>query len=123
MYADCLFLFKSVVGTTEGVPEWCTNSEVFSKDLNSPITISQAEMATYAFVFTRGFGELSVTASGSGAGGAGQDWKKHGDSDKCCSFINNTRICSCRCRSWLLTVDYAMLCKVRSVLLDMKGQV
>ncbi|KAF2622934.1 hypothetical protein BU25DRAFT_414704 [Macroventuria anomochaeta] len=72
MSAYCQSFSSVVAQTTHEAPEWCTNSAAFSEEARSPMTISEAAMATYALVLTGGLEKLSATATSSEVEDAGQ---------------------------------------------------
>jgi hypothetical protein len=72
MSAYCQSFSTVTAQTTHEAPEWCTNSAAFSEEAKSPMTMSQADMTTYALVLTGGLEKLSATATSSKAGDTGQ---------------------------------------------------
>jgi hypothetical protein len=72
--AYCGSFSGGAIQTTDGfrqeMSERCANSVAFSEEAKASNTIEEGDMATYLLVLTAGLVKLSVSATGSGVGGA-----------------------------------------------------
>jgi hypothetical protein len=71
MSAYCQSFPSVMVQTTTEAPEWYPDPAAFSEGAKAPMTISQADMATYALVLIGGIDKLSATATDTGVEGGG----------------------------------------------------